>query len=128
MRALSGHQLRQDRLPGRRRHGAGGADQEHEHQQRRRCDRSPPDEGSEGERDRSGRNLQHQQPAAIQDIGERPPGSANRNIGRLAATCTSATTSGFGLKLAINQPDAALYIQVPRFETTDAIQMMVKAA
>ena len=40
-----------------------------------------------------------------------PAGSANTHIGKLAATCTSATSKGEGSRLVISQPDAALYIQ-----------------
>ena len=56
-----------------------------------------------------------------------PAGRANRNIGRLVATWTRATTSGLGSRLTISQPDAALYIQVPTLETTVAIQITVNA-
>ena len=50
-----------------------------------------------------------------------PAGSANRNSGRLVATCTSDTTSGLGSRLVISQPEAALYIHEPTLETTVAI-------
>src|ERR1700722_5551946 len=56
-----------------------------------------------------------------------PAGSANRNIGRLVAPWTNETTSGFGSRLTISQPEAALYIQVPILDTTVAIQITVKA-
>jgi len=55
-----------------------------------------------------------------------PAGIATRNIGKVVATCTSDTMSGSGLRLVINQPDAALYIQPPIFETTVAVQITVK--
>src|SRR5271168_3187121 len=51
-----------------------------------------------------------------------PAGTANRNIGRVVATCTSDTTSGSASRLVISHPDAALYIQPPTFETTVAVQ------
>src|SRR5262249_50054299 len=57
-----------------------------------------------------------------------PAGIARRNIGSVAATCTSATMNGSGLRLVISQPDAALYIQPPMFETMVAIHSAVKLA
>src|ERR1700730_18059283 len=57
-----------------------------------------------------------------------PPGIANRNIGGVVATCTNDTMSGSGLRLVINQPDAALYIQPPMSETTVAVQITAKIA
>jgi hypothetical protein len=48
-------------------------------------------------------------------------------MGKLFATCTSETTNGLAFRLIISQPDAALYIQVPMFETTVAVQITVKA-
>jgi hypothetical protein len=50
---------------------------------------------------------------------------ANRNIGRLFATCTRETVSASGSRLVMSQPDATLYIQPPTFDTTVAIQMTV---
>jgi hypothetical protein len=50
-----------------------------------------------------------------------PAGNANRNNGRLLATCTSETMKGLGSRLVISQPEAALYIQLPTFDTTVAI-------
>ena len=55
-----------------------------------------------------------------------PAGSANRNIGKLVATCTMETMTGSGLRLVINQPEAALYIHDPMVETTVAIHTTVK--
>jgi hypothetical protein len=55
-----------------------------------------------------------------------PAGIATRNIGKVVATCTSDTMSGSGLRLVINQPEAALYIQPPMFETTVAVQITAK--
>jgi hypothetical protein len=52
---------------------------------------------------------------------------AKRQIGKLLAACTSATTRGSGLRLVINQPDAALYIQPPTLETSVAVQITAKA-
>src|ERR1700722_15556833 len=52
-----------------------------------------------------------------------PAGIANRNIGRLLATCTRETTSGAELRLIISQPEAAVYIHQPTFETTVAAQI-----
>jgi hypothetical protein len=56
-----------------------------------------------------------------------PAGIANRNIGRLFATCTIETVSGFGLRLVMSQPDATLYIQVPTFDTTVAAHITANA-
>ena len=50
-----------------------------------------------------------------------PAGSANRNIGRFAATCTRLTLNGSASRPVISQPVAALYIQVPMFDTTVAV-------
>jgi hypothetical protein len=54
-----------------------------------------------------------------------PAGKANRNIGKLVATCTMETMMGSGLRLAINQPEAALYIHDPMLEARVAIQTTV---
>src|SRR5262249_14390752 len=56
-----------------------------------------------------------------------PAGMASRKIGRLAATCTSETVSGSGLRLVISQLDAAVYIHVPRLVARLAVQITVKA-
>ena len=56
-----------------------------------------------------------------------PAGIAIRKIGRLAATWTSATVNGSGLRFVISQPDAAAYIQVPTLETTVAVQITANA-
>src|SRR5579863_6850286 len=56
-----------------------------------------------------------------------PAASANMNIGRLLATWTSDTSSASPWRLTISQPLAALYIQLPIFETTVAIQMTANA-
>jgi hypothetical protein len=56
-----------------------------------------------------------------------PAGIAKRNIGRLFATWTIDTVSGFGLRLVMSQPEATLYIQVPTFETTVAVQITANA-
>src|ERR1700722_1128526 len=56
-----------------------------------------------------------------------PAASANMNIGRLLATWTSDTSSASPLRLTISQPLAALYIQLPIFDTTVAIQMTANA-
>jgi len=55
-----------------------------------------------------------------------PAGIANKNIGRLFATCTNETVSGSGSRLVMSQPEATLYIQPPIFDTTVALQMMAK--
>src|SRR5260221_3084222 len=52
-----------------------------------------------------------------------PAGRAKRQYGKLVATWTIETISGEGLRLAISQPDAALYIQPPTFEITFASQL-----
>jgi hypothetical protein len=52
-----------------------------------------------------------------------PAGRAKKQYGKLVATWTIETISGEGLRLVINQPDAALYIQLPMFEMTVAVQM-----
>src|SRR3977135_1232516 len=50
-----------------------------------------------------------------------PAGSANKNIGKVDATCTIDTMNGSGLRLVISHPDAALYIQLPMFAMTVAV-------
>jgi hypothetical protein len=55
-----------------------------------------------------------------------PAGSANRNIGKLAAACTRDTIKGSESRLVINQPAAALYIQPPMLATTVAAQSSLK--
>jgi hypothetical protein len=54
-----------------------------------------------------------------------PAGKANRNIGKLVATCTMETMTGSGLRLAINQPEPALYIHDPMLDARVAIQTTV---
>src|SRR5208282_4877282 len=56
-----------------------------------------------------------------------PAGIANRNIGRLFATCTIDTMSGSASRLVMSQPEATLYIHPPMFETTVAVQIIVNA-
>ena len=56
-----------------------------------------------------------------------PAGIANRNIGRLFATCTSETSSGSVLSVVMNQPQAALYIHVPMLATTPAVHSTLNA-
>src|SRR5262245_27685495 len=55
-----------------------------------------------------------------------PAGIARRNIGNEAATCTSDTMNGSGLRSVISQPAAVLYIHPPMFDTTVAIHNAVK--
>jgi hypothetical protein len=55
-----------------------------------------------------------------------PAGRANRNMGRAFATWTIETTNGSGFRLSMSQPEATLYIHVPIFETTVAVQMTAK--
>src|ERR1700729_1243613 len=52
-----------------------------------------------------------------------PASRSNRKIGKVLAACTSATISGSGLSVVINQPDAALYIQPPTLDTSVAVQI-----
>jgi hypothetical protein len=54
-----------------------------------------------------------------------PAGIANKNIGRLLATCTMETMNGSGSRLVMSQAEATLYIQPPMLETTVAIQINV---
>lgn len=49
-----------------------------------------------------------------------PAGSANRNMGRLLATCTKETMNGSGFRFVISQADATLNIQLPMFAMTVA--------
>src|SRR5215831_14569151 len=56
-----------------------------------------------------------------------PAGIATRNMGSVVATCTSDTMSGSGLRLVISQPDAALYIELPTFAMTVAVQITANA-
>ena len=39
----------------------------------------------------------------------------------VVAACTKDTMSGSGLRPVISQPEAALYIQLPMFDTTVAV-------
>jgi hypothetical protein len=50
-----------------------------------------------------------------------PAGSANRNIGRLDATCTSDTISGSVSSSVMSHDAAELYIHVPTLATTVAV-------
>src|SRR4051812_21321404 len=52
-----------------------------------------------------------------------PAGSANRNIGRLVATCTSDTMRGSASRVVISHPAAELYIHVPTLAATVADQI-----
>jgi len=54
-----------------------------------------------------------------------PAGIASRNIGRLVATWTSDTVRGLESRLVMSQPEAAVDIQPPMFDTTVPIQMIV---
>jgi hypothetical protein len=56
-----------------------------------------------------------------------PAGTASKNIGRLPATCTIATSNGPGLRLVISHAHAALYIHVPMFDATVADHKTVNA-
>src|SRR5476649_2717778 len=56
-----------------------------------------------------------------------PAGIANRNIGKLFATCTIETMNGSGSRLIMSQPEARLDIHAPTFETTVAVQMSANA-
>jgi hypothetical protein len=49
-------------------------------------------------------------------------------MGSEVATWTIDTIKGSVLKLVMSQPDAALYIQVPMFDTTVAVHITAKAA
>jgi hypothetical protein len=49
-------------------------------------------------------------------------------MGSEVATWTIDTIKGSALKLVMSQPDAALYIQVPMFDTTVAVHITAKAA
>jgi len=52
-----------------------------------------------------------------------PAGSANRNIGKLVATCTSDTINGCVVRFVISHAAPALYIQVPTLATTVAVHI-----
>ena len=54
-----------------------------------------------------------------------PAGIASRNIGRLVATWTIDTMKGLESRLVMSQPEAAVDIQPPMFDTTVPIQMIV---
>src|SRR5437016_3368510 len=56
-----------------------------------------------------------------------PAPNANKNIGTVEAAWTNETTKGSAFRVVINQPEAALYIQVPMLETTVAVQITVNA-
>ncbi len=50
-----------------------------------------------------------------------PAGTPSRNTGRLVAVWTRATSSADGASSVINQAAPTFCIQVPMFDTTDAI-------
>src|ERR1700759_3232816 len=52
---------------------------------------------------------------------------ANRQIGKELAAWTKATIKGSGFSLVISQPEAALYIHPPTFETNVAVQITANA-
>ena len=52
---------------------------------------------------------------------------ANRQIGKELAAWTKATIKGSGFSPVISQPEAALYIQPPTFETNVAVQITANA-
>jgi hypothetical protein len=56
-----------------------------------------------------------------------PDGTANKNMGKLDATWTIATINGLVSRVVINHAAAALYIQLPIFETTVAAQITANA-
>ena len=124
-----GNELRNDRLPGRGRQRTGYADEKREQQQIDRCYEVKPDD----DREYRGHNQIDDSPTMrnfrlSRMSASAPAGTANKNIGNVFATCTSDTMSGSGLRLVISQPDAALYIQPPMFETTVAVQITAKIA
>ena len=51
-----------------------------------------------------------------------PAGNATRKTGRLVAACTNATTMGDGVSRVISHAAPTFCIQVPTFDTTEAIQ------
>ena len=55
-----------------------------------------------------------------------PAGIANRNVGRLFATCTIETRNGSESRLVMSQPETR-YIHAPIFETTVAVQIAAYA-
>ena len=54
-----------------------------------------------------------------------PDGIANKNIGKLEATCTRETITGDESSEVMSHADVELYIQPPIFETRVAVQMIV---
>ena len=50
-----------------------------------------------------------------------PAGTPSRNTGRFVAVCTRATSRAEGASSVINQAAPTFCIQVPTFDTTDAI-------
>jgi hypothetical protein len=77
-----------------------------------------------GTRDR--RRAEDEESASIADANECAAGIANRNIGRLFATCTIETRNGSESRLAMSQPETR-YIHAPIFETTVAVQIAAYA-
>src|SRR5438309_10719441 len=51
-----------------------------------------------------------------------PAGNPTRKTGRLVAACTSATTTGEGVREVISHAAPTFCIHVPTLEVTDAIQ------
>jgi hypothetical protein len=84
----------------------------------------------DGEYDRHDRNevfRSDEKPPSATMSARAPAGRANKNIGRLAATCTSETIKGSGSTVVISHAAAALYIQEPILEMTVAAQITAKA-
>ena len=57
-----------------------------------------------------------------------PAGRLNRNMGKVVAAWTSATSNGSGRRLVISHAAAAFCIQLPTLETTVAAQSTEKIA
>ena len=99
---LSRDERRHNRLPGRRRHRARRADHEHKYQQRDRRDNIERDQCREHRRRDGSRDFDHDQEASfVHDVRQRAAGSANRNIPKLVATCTSDTINGCVVRFVI---------------------------
>jgi hypothetical protein len=112
------NELRNDRLPGWRRERPAYADDKGEEQQiLSRCV-AEPDDRREDSRCGGDRDFGDNEKLASVD-------NVRKRTGRQGATCTIDTMNGSGLRPVISHPHAALYIQLPMFETTVAVQSTV---
>ena len=103
---VPGHQLRHDRLPGRHRQGAGGADQEREQQQiaGRRQAETDDHRVDRATRPSSGFRPRSEICACRKYRRARRPESQTDRSAGCSTAATSATINGSGSRLVISQP------------------------